>query len=433
MLKAKSKWSPESEANSYVENTGLTETIQKMVNSLAAERDPDPVIYMIRYLAFYRTEEQLAKHGIVFTGEFPQKRPLIWFPEFREEWKSLLKEWLTEGLWRELKKGETRFKGYIQHWVQLGVYDQNDEVGVFAIDEDAYTKFDKLFMPIVCKIHRGYDGEAKFKSDMDLKVLNQFSKLEEFKNKISLIRISARRNFKDYAFTPLINAKDKNEIQVKIMESITEFKGKYFILNEIDDEIKSWLESVGIDINRNKSHDSAGINEDWPSGRGVIINDNKAFVILVNFEDHIQVFTISEDGDFRNNLKDLIKILSKFNEIGYAKHNSLGFLTASPKNLGTAMEFYVWIKLKEYKIDQIDEKKYSWKINNIDKKEGIYEVTYNKTLDKGLTENKAISQFLACLLKLTENEKTDEEEKQIEIAKQQAKDKKKNDKIDPQI
>ena len=367
MSKDKSKSDPASETQHYFENTGLNKIIQKMINSLAAERDPDPVIYMIRYLAFLRTKEQLARNGIVFTGEFPQKRPLLWFPEFKEEWKSLLKEWLNEGLWRELKKCETKFKGYIQHWVQLGVYDQNDEVGVFATDEDAYTKFDKLFMPIVCKIHKGYDGKADFDSDMGFIDLDKISELNKYKSKISLIRISVRRNFKKYPFTPLISAEDKNEIQKKFKKIETDLKCEYHQLNEIDDGMKSYLEFVGIDINRNKRHDSAGINEDWPSGRGVIVADNGTFVILVNFEDHIQVFTISKDGDFGKNLEDLkTNILPEIDKIGgYARHPSLGFLTASPKNLGTAMELYARIKLKVHKIKQHDEENDSWKINTI--------------------------------------------------------------------
>lgn len=36
-------------------------------------------------------------------------------------------------------------------------------------------------------------------------------------------------------------------------------------------------------------HDAAGINDDFPVGRGVFIDDHREFVVLINFEDHIQI------------------------------------------------------------------------------------------------------------------------------------------------
>jgi len=138
----------------------------------------------------------------------------------------------------------------------------------------------------------------------------------------------------------------KFQVEKKIVETLGEIYGQYYQLNKIEDETKAWLESVGIDISKQESHDHAGINEDWPSGRGVFIDDNKAFVILVNFEDHVQVIVTGKDGDLNKSLSVLIKILSKFEKMGYAKHSFLGFLTASPKNLGTTLEMGCKIKLK---------------------------------------------------------------------------------------
>jgi protein-arginine kinase len=36
-------------------------------------------------------------------------------------------------------------------------------------------------------------------------------------------------------------------------------------------------------------HDAAGINDDYPTGRGVFIEEAKEFVVLINFEDHIEI------------------------------------------------------------------------------------------------------------------------------------------------
>lgn len=36
-----------------------------------------------------------------------------------------------------------------------------------------------------------------------------------------------------------------------------------------------WLKQIGINIERQPEHDAAGINDDWPIGRGVFIEDNR--------------------------------------------------------------------------------------------------------------------------------------------------------------
>lgn len=139
------------------------------------------------------------------------------------------------------------------------------------------------------------------------------------------------------------------------LETLGEVYGQYYQLSKLEDEAKAWLEEVGIDISRDKSHDAAGINEDWPSGRGVFIDDNKAFAILVNFEDHLQIVSLNQDGDMSQALTMLLKLLSKFEKIGYAKHQTLGFLTASPKNLGTTLKLSTKLKLqKQHSADDLE-------------------------------------------------------------------------------
>ena len=45
-------------------------------------------------------------------------------------------------------------------------------------------------------------------------------------------------------------------------------------------------------VERTALHDAAGINDDYPVGRGVFIEDTHEFVVLVNFEDHIQIIML---------------------------------------------------------------------------------------------------------------------------------------------
>ena len=45
-------------------------------------------------------------------------------------------------------------------------------------------------------------------------------------------------------------------------------------------------------LKKNKDHDAAGINDDWPVGRGVFISDDRDFFVLVNFEDHLKLVVL---------------------------------------------------------------------------------------------------------------------------------------------
>lgn len=293
------------------------------------------------------------------------------------------------------------------------MYDEKDDIGVYATDEEAYKVFDDLFTPIIRDLHQDYDVKANYKHEFELVSVPHLQKLSKLKEKVSFVKVSARRNFKDYPFTPMMSTQSKFQIEKKIVETLGEIYGQYHQLAKIDDETKTWLNSMGIDISKQRSHDAAGINEDWPNGRGVFIDEQKAFVILVNFEDHIQVFTISQDGDFQKCLTNLHKVLTKFEKMGYARHTSLGFLTASPKNLGTTMRITCRLRLSQKRTaDDIEsfEGTYYCKIDSKNEASNEYEITYNRTLAKNLNENEAIKEFSNCLLRLTENEDQDQQE-----------------------
>jgi hypothetical protein len=65
----------------------------------------------------------------------------------------------------------------------------------------------------------------------------------------------------------------------------------------MEDKESLWLKSKEINLDKDAEHDAAGINDDWPIGRGVFIHDQKNFVILVNFEDHLQIIILPENRE----------------------------------------------------------------------------------------------------------------------------------------
>jgi protein-arginine kinase len=93
-------------------------------------------------------------------------------------------------------------------------------------------------------------------------------------------------------------------------------------------------------LRRQSLHDAAGINDDYPVGRGIFIEDQFEFFVLVNLEDHIQIIVAPEnthENGFGKALAKLIKLNLTFEKIGFATDSYLGFLSVSPENLGTGL------------------------------------------------------------------------------------------------
>jgi UDP-3-O-[3-hydroxymyristoyl] glucosamine N-acyltransferase len=61
----------------------------------------------------------------------------------------------------------------------------------------------------------------------------------------------------------------------------------------MDDNVKQWLLSIGHSVERSAVHDAAGINDDFPVGRGVFIEEQNNFIVKVNFEDHLEIILLS--------------------------------------------------------------------------------------------------------------------------------------------
>ena len=135
------------------------------------------------------------------------------YPNFDEGCESALKKFLTREIWSKMKKRATHLGGKIQLCVQCGVYDPSDPIGVYATDEEAYTVFDEVFGPIIRFLHRDFDPKYTFKHDFELAGINSFENFVRDSNKMPLVKVTARRNFKDYPFLPMMSTEVKIQVE----------------------------------------------------------------------------------------------------------------------------------------------------------------------------------------------------------------------------
>lgn len=190
----------------------------------------------------------------------------------------------------------------------------------------------------------------------------------------------------------------KLQVEWKVIETVGELYGKYHQLAKIDGKVKEFLSKLDISVDWNPSHDAAGINDDWPIGWGVFVDDNYNFALLVNFEDHIQVVSSSEKGELSKPLQHISKVLTKFSKMIFSQDSALGFLTTSPKNLGTAFDLHARVlthtNLSE-KTEELLLKNYKCQITK--KEKWLYDIDLARTLVPHFSENDSINMFLDCI------------------------------------
>jgi len=159
--------------------------------------------------------------------------------------------------------------------------------------------------------------------------------------------------------------------------------------------------------------ESAGLNRDWPSGRGIFHNDEKTFLVWVNEEDQLRIISMQSGGDIKEVFKRLTKAISKIEEkIEFLYNEHLGYITSCPTNLGTAMRASVHIKLPNLCTDMNKFKevtdKYYLQIRGIhgehsQSEDGIYDISNKRRL--GVTEVQCVQDMYDGVCKLIELEK----------------------------
>ena len=203
------------EAKMYVENHRLEKFVGEMLNALVHSKDPNPSIFMIKYLANTVSPEELANHGITIEGKLPPAKAPAKYPQLPEQ--SLLKPVLTRELWQRIHEKKTRFKATFEAVLQLS--SEEYLPGLVAPDEDAYTVFSQLFLPVAEEYH-SWDRNSPYVS-----VLHKpqtFPNLDESGRFIKSTRARLVRNFTGFPFSVALHRQERERIEQKVLQLLNE-------------------------------------------------------------------------------------------------------------------------------------------------------------------------------------------------------------------
>jgi len=154
-------------------------------------------------------------------------------------------------------------------------------------------------------------------------------------------RIRLARNLADFPFVRQCDDKDLGAIQKTLCEAVR------------DETSLADVSYVDVDelpvIDRQFLVERQLISRELADGegpRGVAINDGEKFSLMINEEDHLRIQVMNSGLDLDSAWEQINRIDDVIEEhVTYAFHDSLGYLTACPTNVGTGMRVSVMLHL----------------------------------------------------------------------------------------
>merc|ERR1711864_59526 len=211
--------------------------------------------------------------------------------------------------------------------------------------------------------YHGISADAKHTTDMDV------SKIKgnvDAGVPVHSTRIRVGRSIDGFGLSPGITKQQRIDVE-KLMSSalskLTEdLAGTYYPLTGMDEAVRQQLvDDHFLFVSGDRNLTVAGMERDWPEGRGIFHNEAKTFLLWVNEEDQMRIISMEQGGDVKGVFSRLVRGIeavgkSVKEECGkdFALSEQYGFIHSCPTNLGTGMRASVMIDLPGYTKEGLD-------------------------------------------------------------------------------
>merc|ERR1711887_399524 len=241
----------------------------------------------------------------------------------------------------------------------------NQHCGIYAGDWDSYKVFADVFDPLIQDYH-GISADATHTSDMDV------SKIQgniDPKAPVHSTRIRVGRSIDGFGLSPGITKEQRlgvESLMKKAFANLTgDLAGTYFPLTGMDEKVRQQLvDDHFLFMSGDPNLTVAGMERDWPEGRGIFHNKEKTFLIWVNEEDQLRIISMQKGGDVKGVFTRLAKGIKAVQESvkkesgkDFCLSDKFGYIHSCPTNLGTGMRASVHVDLpgwtKEAGVDRL--------------------------------------------------------------------------------
>merc|ERR1712183_277012 len=238
----------------------------------------------------HSVKSQVQRTGIM-SGEFPTIKST----------HSLVAKHVTKERWDKVKDIETKTCGFtLAKAIACAVEFDNQHCGIYAGDFDSYKDFSDIFDAIIQEYH-GISADAKHNSDMDAeKIVGNI----EAGVPVHSTRIRVGRNINGFGLSPGITKQQRIDVEKLMSNALSkltgDLAGKYYPLTGMDEKIRQQLvDDHFLFMSGDRNLTVAGMERDWPEGRGIFHNDAKTFLLWVNEEDQLRIISMQQGGDVK--------------------------------------------------------------------------------------------------------------------------------------
>ena len=133
--------------------------------------------------------------------------------------------------------------------IKISENKSNEKIGILLCDGECINTFDELVIPIINIVNKTENQKLEeFIPDPVLTTQSHFPYNEKILSNTKLIRISYSRNLQDFAFTSIINEKNRANVENFIVTAINNLmnekvfnNGKFYYLKENESDAISLL------------------------------------------------------------------------------------------------------------------------------------------------------------------------------------------------
>jgi len=270
------------------------------------------------------------------------------YPCFHSETASLVKKHLTPERYEKLKALKTPSGFTLDDAIKSGIAHPDSSVGIYAGDKESYLLFSQIFTPIIQEYHGLGKTIPQHIQKMTPPALPPLDPDGRF---IKSVRIRVARSIAGKPFSNHITCEQRLEVERQAIDATTalppNLSGTYTRFSDLSQSQLDILVEEKLAFPKgDRFQEAAGMNREFPSGRGIFLSSDKRFRIWVNEEDHLRIMAVEKGADLGRVLNTFVTGLTHLERaLNLCFDPDLGYLNACPTNLGTAMRAGVHIHL----------------------------------------------------------------------------------------
>jgi len=276
---------------------------------------------------------------------------------------SLVAKHVTKERWDKVKDITTKTAGFtLAKACACAIQFDNQHCGIYAGDWDSYKDFAEVFDAIIQEYH-GISATDKHTSDMDV---------EKIKGNVNddvpvhSTRVRVGRSIDGFGLSPGITKEQRTGVESLMKSALAkltgDLAGTYFPLTGMDEKFRQQLvDDHFLFVSGDRNLIVAGMERDWPEGRGIFHNEAKTFLLWVNEEDQMRIISMEKGGDVKGVFSRLARGIKAVGDSVKAESGKdfclseqYGYIHSCPTNLGTGMRASVMIDLPGYTKEGLD-------------------------------------------------------------------------------